>query len=122
MTMKIAALAAGALAASYATQPQRIDERPVPTGNAAIREAGWPLHLSVEPGSPHYNPEVAKLLGVEFEGAKRKGDVREYCIEDPETGHGWVRIEAKLANGKPRIERGRYVTVTKRGIIKPYWR
>lgn len=124
MTMKIAAVAAGALAASYATLPQAIEDRPAPEASSAdaIREAGWPLHLSVEPNSPFYNPKVASLLGIEFEGAKRKGDVREYCIEVPETGYGWVRIEAKLPNGKPRIERGRYVTILKQGIIKPYWR
>lgn len=121
------AIMAASAAAVLATVPELnaalVGEPTTPSEAAnAIRARGFPEHLSVDPGSPYYKPEVARLLGVNFEGAKRPGDVREYCIEDLATGRGWVRIEVRLPNGKPRIERGKYITIRKEGIIKPYWR
>lgn len=123
----VAASAASLLSSGMLTQADEShalkgSPTPLPDSNTAIRQAGFPQRLSVDENSPYYRPEVARLLGIEFEGHKRPGDVREYCIEDLETGRGWVRIEARLPNGKPRIERGKFVTIRKEGIIKPYWR
>lgn len=122
---KIAARAAGALAASYAAQPIHEANPQVATYSdslLAARERGIPDRLSSDKDSPFYDPQIAAQLDIIFEGSKRKGDVREYCIEDPETGRGWIKVEVKMPNGKPRIERGRFVTITKYGIVKPVWR
>lgn len=117
---KIAAVAALAQVAAYAPKPIESSDETTPKRD--VRSDPIPNRLSADKDSPFYNAEVASQLDIIFEGARRKGDVREYCIEDPETGRGWIRVEARLANGKPRIERGRFVTVLKRGIVKPVWR
>jgi hypothetical protein len=69
----------------------------------------------MERDSVHFSPYFMKI-GVRFDGRVRF-DVVEYCVSE-----GWVRHHVPGAGNRPRVERGRYVTVTQRGVVEPYWR
>lgn len=75
---------------------------------------GIPDRVSLEEGSPHYFPHW-RHLGVRFNGGESTSCV-EFCVSE-----GWMRSQL-FHGGRPKTERGKFVTVTHRGKIEPYWR
>jgi hypothetical protein len=82
---------------------------PQPAAAAAI-----PDRVSLEDDSPFYFPEWRKL-GVRFNGGEC-ASVVEFCVSE-----GWTRSQI-FHGGRPKMERGKFVTVTRRGTVEPYWR
>ncbi len=71
-----------------------------------------PDRLSVDPASPHHDPELMKrAIGVRFNGNERH-DVEEYCISE-----GWIRVAA----GRSLDRRGRPMTVKLKGVVVAYF-
>lgn len=73
-----------------------------------------PDRVSLEPSSPFYFPEWARL-GVRINTGE-SASVVEFCVSE-----GWARTQV-FHGGRPKMERGKYVTVTRKGVIEPYWR
>ena len=66
-----------------------------------------PDRLSVDPKSPHYDPDVlARDVGVRLKGVE-KTNVMEYCVSE-----GWCRLEVR-PNGP---------TVKIKGTVEPYFK
>lgn len=72
----------------------------------------WPPDRgSVEGGSPHkILPGLATLMTIKMNGVSVT-NVVEYCVSE-----GWARVHLRDVRGRPKLERGQYVTVTKRDI------
>jgi hypothetical protein len=72
-----------------------------------------PDHLSVDPQSPHYAPEVFEHdIGIRFNG-KDRSDVEEYCVSE-----GFIRV----ASGKTKDRKGRPLLITLKGRVEAYYR
>lgn len=73
-----------------------------------------PDHVSLEPDSPHFFRHW-QHLGVRFNGGECISVV-EFCVSE-----GWMRSQV-FHGGRPKTERGKFVTVQRRGTVEPYWR
>lgn len=73
-----------------------------------------PDRVSLETDSPYYFPKWLDL-GVRINGGESVSVV-EFCVSE-----GWARTQI-FHGGRPKMERGKYVTVTRRGTIEPYWK
>lgn len=74
-----------------------------------------PDRVSIEDGSNFYDRRY-KHLGVRFNGREVTGVV-EFCVSE-----GWMRQQLRDKRRRFRVERGRFVTLTYRGTVEPYWR
>lgn len=75
--------------------------------------AALPDHLSVDPQSPHYAPQVFEHdIGIRFNG-KERFDVEEYCVSE-----GFIRV----ASGKTVDRKGRPLLITLKGKVEAYYR
>ena len=73
-----------------------------------------PDRVSLETDSPYYFGRWLDL-GVRINGGESQSVV-EFCVSE-----GWARTQI-FHGGRPKMERGKYVTVMRRGTIEPYWR
>jgi hypothetical protein len=112
--------AAAMLSAAAAPEPEDRDEfkpepnpEPEPTRREKIANV-IPDRVSLETDSPHYFPKWSKL-GVRFRGGDRTSTV-EFCVSE-----GWIRTQI-FHGGRPKMERGRFVTQKLYGPVEPYWR
>jgi hypothetical protein len=72
-----------------------------------------PDRLSVDPRSPHYDPDsLGRGVGIIFNGQERF-NVEEYCVSE-----GWVR----LAMAKTRDRKGNPLTMKMNGVVEPFFR
>ncbi|WP_156864140.1 DUF3297 family protein [Casimicrobium huifangae] len=72
-----------------------------------------PDRLSIDPKSPHHNPEYFRRdIGVRLNGVERR-DVEEYCISE-----GWVKVPV----GKTRDRKGNPLTIKVKGTVEPFFR
>lgn len=76
---------------------------------------GIPNHVSTDPASPFYMPNLTKM-GVRFNGTPRKKDVQEFNVSE-----GWIRVHIRDNKGNWKKSRGRYITVKLNGVVEPYW-
>ena len=71
-----------------------------------------PMHLSVNPRSPHFDQEVLQRgVGIRFKG-KQRTDIEEYSISE-----GWVRVQA----GKTVDRRGNPLTLKLNGPVEAWF-
>lgn len=71
-----------------------------------------PDHLSVNPGSKHFDVEVLKRgVGIRFKG-KQRTDIEEYSISE-----GWVRVQA----GKTVDRHGKPLTLKLNGPVEAWF-
>lgn len=75
---------------------------------------GIPDRVSLESDSPYYFPHWQKL-GVRHDGGEM-ASVVEFCVSE-----GWCRTQI-FHGGRPKAERGKFVTIKRHGSIEPYWR
>jgi len=78
-------------------------------------EVMLPNRMSIEDKSKYFSPHYRKV-GIRFDGEVRS-DVVEY-----DKKAGWIKIQFRDERGKLKAERGRFVTITKRGVVEPYWK
>ena len=71
-----------------------------------------PDRLSVEPGSPYYNPKLLRKVEVYLNGEKRKNDVIEYCVSE-----GWMIIRIIKSSGYGRFAQKIIHRYTLRGEV-----
>jgi len=72
-----------------------------------------PDRLSVDPDSPHHDPDVlARGVGVRFKGVE-KTNVDEYCVSE-----GWVRLTV----GTTVNRHGKPMTLKLQGPVEPYFK
>jgi hypothetical protein len=115
------AMALGAAALMAATpvvasdDPPRPDPEPQPDPDTpVVASDAIPDRVSLEDDSPYYFPKW-RQLGVRHNGGECNSVV-EFCVSE-----GWIRTQI-FHGGRPKAERGKFVTVTRRGTIEPYWR
>lgn len=72
-----------------------------------------PNRLSVDPASDYYDAEALRGLNVFIDGKRCPGNVVEYHASE-----GWARLYLLDGRGNPKRERGRLVSITKRGRIE----
>lgn len=71
-----------------------------------------PDRLSVNPRSPHHDPEVLRRgVGIRFNGAE-KTNVEEYSVSE-----GWIRVPA----GRALDRKGSPMTIKLQGQVEPYY-
>jgi len=71
-----------------------------------------PDRLSVNPRSPHYDPDtLSRGIGIRFNGAE-KHNVEEYCVSE-----GWIRI----AMNRTLDRKGNPLTMKLNGTVEPYF-
>jgi hypothetical protein len=71
-----------------------------------------PDHLSVHPGSEHFDADKLKRgVGIRFKDRVRT-DIEEYCISE-----GWVRVQA----GKTVDRKGRPLTIKLNGPVEAWY-
>lgn len=100
LALATAAVAAGAAAVSI---------RPVKE---------MPTRLSIEPGSPYFDRDILRKVGVRLDGIERNKDVVEFDSEA-----GWIRVQILGPDGKPvRNDDGRLSTNKLTGFVEPYWK
>lgn len=72
-----------------------------------------PDRLSVDPSSRHYDEAVlAREIGIRLDGVEFT-NVEEYCISE-----GWIRTSL----GKTLDRRGKPLTITRKGVVEPYFK
>jgi hypothetical protein len=72
-----------------------------------------PDRLSVNPKSPHFEPELLQRgIGIMFNGAE-KHNVEEYCVSE-----GWIRI----AMAKSVDRKGNPLTMKLNGTVEPFFK
>ncbi len=72
-----------------------------------------PDHLSIDPSSKFYVPEIFQHdIGIRFNG-KERADVEEYCISE-----GWVKVPA----GKAVDRKGNPLMLKLKGQVEPFYR
>lgn len=101
--------------ATTSTPASASDSQPAAGAAAAPASALPPLpdHLSVDPRSPHYAPEVFEHdIGIRFNG-KERFDVEEYCVSE-----GFIKVPA----GKTVDRKGRPLLITLKGKVEAYYR
>ena len=68
---------------------------------ATTQHPALPDHLSIDPRSPHYAPDVFEHdIGIRFND-KERFDVEEYCLSE-----GWIKVPANKTldrKGKPLL-------------------
>lgn len=101
------------VAESRERKPREPEPEPEPKPAAAI-PTDIPDRVSLEEDSPHYFPHWRRI-GVRYNGGECQSVV-EFCVSE-----GWMRSQV-FHGGRPKQERGRFVTVTRSGTIEPYWR
>lgn len=80
---------------------------------ASTPQPPLPDHLSIDPGSPHYNAEVFQHdIGIRFND-KERFDVEEYCISE-----GWIRVPS----GRSLDRKGRPLTIKLKGKVEAFYR
>jgi hypothetical protein len=71
-----------------------------------------PDRLSLNPRSPHHDPDLlARGVGIRFKGVE-KTNVEEYCVSE-----GWIRVAA----GNTRDRKGNPLTIKLSGPVEPYF-
>jgi len=114
------ALAAACLGAGLAVAPVAESREPdpdeprEPKPEPVLGPNGIPDRVSLEGNSPYFFADWRKI-GVRIDGGESQSVV-EFCVSE-----GWARTQI-YHGGRPKMERGRFVTVTRRGVIEPYWR
>jgi hypothetical protein len=72
-----------------------------------------PDHLSIDPDSAHYLPEVLQYdIGIRFND-KERHDVEEYCISE-----GWIKVPA----GKTLDRKGKPLLLKLKGRVEVFYR
>lgn len=110
----LGAIALLGVAAAAPAAAVREDEDEGKTDDLLKGPDGIPDRVSLEADSPYYFPHW-KHLGVRFNGGE-SSSVVEFCVSE-----GWCRNQV-FHGGRAKKERGKFVTVTRRGTIEPYWR
>lgn len=77
-------------------------------------EVPIPDRVSLEPDSPFFFAKWPKL-GVRINGGESRSVV-EFCVSE-----GWARTQI-YHGGRPKLERGKRVTIRRTGTIEAYWR
>lgn len=90
------------------------DPAPEPAPAPPTGSDGIPDRVCLEDGSPHYFAKW-RQLGVRYNGGECNSVV-EFCISE-----GWMRSQV-FHGGRPKMERGKFVTIKRHGTIEPYWR
>lgn len=90
------------------------DQMPVEKEVVEVRKI--PNRVSTEPTSEFFLSGL-KNMGVKLNGIERKGDCYEFDIAE-----GWMKVHLKDSKGRFKRERGRYVTVTLKGVVEAYWK
>ncbi|MBU3650396.1 MAG: DUF3297 family protein [Limnohabitans sp.] len=81
--------------------------------NAESPRPELPDHLSIDPRSKHYHPEVlAHDIGIRFNGLERS-DVEEYCLSE-----GWIKVPA----GKTLDRRGQPLLIKLKGKVEAWYK
>ena len=71
-----------------------------------------PMHLSVNPRSPHFDQAVLQRgVGIRFKGRQRT-DIEEYSISE-----GWVRVQA----GRTMDRKGQPLTLKLNGPVEAWF-
>ena len=71
-----------------------------------------PNHLSINPGSPHFDGELlSRGVGIRFKGEKRT-NVEEYSISE-----GWIKVQA----GKARDRKGNPLLLKLSGPVEAWY-
>ena len=71
-----------------------------------------PDRLSLNPGSPHHDPDLlSRGVGIRFKGVE-KTNVEEYCVSE-----GWIRVQV----GNTRDRKGNPLTIKLNGPVEPYY-
>jgi hypothetical protein len=71
-----------------------------------------PDRLSLNPRSPHFNPDLLRRgVGIRFKGVE-KTNVEEYSVSE-----GWIRVAA----GKSLDRHGQPMTIKLSGPVEPYY-
>ena len=71
-----------------------------------------PDRLSLNPRSPHYDPQLlSRGVGIRFKG-EEKTNVEEYCVSE-----GWIRVAA----GRSLDRHGQPMTIKLSGDVVPYF-
>jgi len=96
------------------TQKNRMESKSKMMTNKNIKSSKLPDRASCCLKSPHYNSNTDQI-GVKFNGSNRF-DVVEYCVSK-----GFIKT-AVYKNGKRKMERGKIITLTRFGVVEPYWR
>ena len=82
----------------------------VMTSNAT---PSFPDRLSVDPTSRNYDEAIlSRSVGIRLNGVEYT-NVEEYCISE-----GWIRT----AIGKTLDRRGRPLTITRKGVVEPFYK
>jgi hypothetical protein len=93
------------------------EKTPVQMAVDAMNARGEPpRRLNIDPTSPDFDKRYIDI-GVRFNSVVRKGDVVAYDAEQ-----GWIRIHLRDRMGKPKRERGVFVTMTLKGKVEPFWK
>lgn len=109
----MATMASAPVAASEERRPEPREPDPEPKPPVAASKV-IPDRVSLEKDSPHYFERWQKI-GVRFNGAECRTIV-EFCQSE-----GWARFQI-FHGGRPKMERGRFVTQRRHGTIESYWR
>ena len=73
----------------------------------------FPDRLSVDPTSRHYNEAIlSRSVGIRLNSVEYT-NVEEYCISE-----GWIRT----AIVKTLDRRGRPLTITRKGVVEPFYK
>lgn len=120
MTSRHALILAGAAAAAaglaYAHRPDEGQTYPGGTPVDPEDRPDIPDRVSIEQDSPFYFA-MYPMLNVQING-KDSQQVVEYCKSE-----GWARLCQRDSRGRMRRDqKGRPITVTVSGQIRPYWR
>ena len=72
-----------------------------------------PDRLSVDPDSRYYDEDIlGRNVGIRLDGVEYT-NVEEYCVSE-----GWI----KTALGKTLDRRGKSLTITRKGVVDPFFK
>ena len=72
-----------------------------------------PDRLSVDPDSRYYDEDIlGRNVGIRLDGVEYT-NVEEYCVSE-----GWI----KTALGKTLDRRGKSLTITRKGVVEPFFK
>lgn len=81
--------------------------------NDTTQRPPFPDRLSINPRSPHYNPDVLQHdVGIKLND-KEYTNVEEYCISE-----GWIAVAA----GKALDRKGNPMLMKHKGRVEPFYR
>lgn len=85
----------------------------IPYMNEATSPNTFPDRLSVDPNSRHYDEvTLARNVGIRLNGVEYT-NVEEYCISQ-----GWIRTTI----GNTVDRRGKPLTITRKGVVEPFFK